>query len=72
MKLFVTTPCEGICIEVSSLSVHSSLAFCTVSNNIIRQNALLKCVKKGIVSSFEVRGNEIKVAFYTKFIQEIV
>lgn len=71
MKLFVTNNCEGICIEVSSLSVHNSLTFCTVSNNSTRQNILLEYVKKGMVHSFEVKGNEIKVAFFTKFIQKI-
>ena len=71
MKLFVTNNCEGICIEISSLSVHNSLTFCTVANTQIRQNVFLEYVKKGMVSSFEVRGNEIKVAFFTKFVQEI-
>lgn len=71
MKLFVTNNHEDICVEVSSLSVHSSLTFCTVVNNPIRQNILLEYVKKGMVSSFEIRGNEIKVAFFTKYVQEI-
>ena len=71
MKLFVDNNIEGICIEVSSLSVHSSLTFCTVKNNAHLQNELLKLVKKGFVSSFETRESEIKIAFFTKFVQEI-
>jgi hypothetical protein len=72
MKLFVTNDCEGLRIDVTSLSVHSSLTFCTVDNNPLRQNKLLEYVKKGLVHSFEVRGSEIKIAFYTKHVQEIL
>ena len=71
MKLVVANKCEGICIEVSSLSVHSSLTFGTVQNTPTAQNILLKFVKNGMISSFEIRGNEIKVSFFTKFVQEI-
>ena len=71
MKLFVDNNCEGIVIEISSLSVHSSLTFCTVKNSACLQNELLKLVKKGFVSSFETRGSEIKIAFFTKFVQEV-
>ena len=71
MKLFVDNNYEGICIEVSSLSVHVSLTFCTVKNSIDIQNELLKLVKRGFVSSFETRGSEIKVTFFTKFVQKI-
>ena len=72
MKLFVTKDCEGLRIDVDSLSVHQSLTFCTVANNPIRQNKLLEYVKKGLVNSFEVRGDEIKIAFFTKYVQEII
>lgn len=71
MKLFVDNNCEGICVEVSSLSVHSSLTFCTVKNSAYLQNELLKLVKKGFVNSFETRGSEIKISFFTKFVKEI-
>ena len=71
MKLFVETVHEGICVEISSISVHSSLTFCTIPNSLTRQNILLECVKKGIANSFETRGNEIKIAFFTKFVQRI-
>lgn len=71
MKLFVDNNCEGIVVEVSSLSVHNSLTFCTVKNNTQLQNELLKLVKKGFVSSFETRDTEIKIAFFTKYVQEI-
>jgi hypothetical protein len=71
MKLLVANKCEGMCVEVSSLSVHSSLTFGTIQNTPTAQNMLLKFVKKGIISSFEIRGEEIKVSFFTKFVQEI-
>lgn len=72
MKLFVDNGREGIRIEISSLSVHSSLTFVTVSNTNRTRNALLNAVRVGLVSSFEVRGEEVKVAFYTKYVQEIL
>ena len=71
MRLFVTNNCEGVCVEVSSLSVNKSLTFCTIQNNPTAQNILLEYVKKGMASSFEIQGNEIKVFFFTKFVQEI-
>lgn len=71
MKLLVANKCEGMCVEVSSLSVHNSLTFGTIQNTLTVQNMLLKFVKNGIISSFEIRGNEIKVSFFTKFVQEI-
>lgn len=71
MRLFVDNNFEGICVEVSSLSVHNSLTFCTVKNSVHLQNALLNLVKKGFVSSFETKGSEIRIAFFTKFVQEI-
>ena len=72
MRLFVDNDHEGICIEVSSLSVHHALTFCTVKNSVNLQNELLKLVKKGFVNSFETRNSEIKIAFFTKFVQEII
>lgn len=72
MKLFVDNNCEGICIEISSLSVLNMLTFCTVKNSINLQNELLKLVKKGLVNSFEIRGSEVKIAFFTRYVQEIV
>ena len=72
MKLFVTNNCDYVRVNVTSLSVHSSLTFCTVDNSLMRQNNLLEYVKKGLVHSFEVRGSEIKITFYTKYVQEIL
>ena len=72
MRLFVNNNYEGICINVSSLSVYHSLTFCTVANSVCTQNELLQLVKKGLANSFEIRGSEIKIAFFTKFVQEIL
>ena len=71
MKLFVEKDYEGMCIEISSLSVHESLTFVTVPNTGGTRNALLKSIQAGLVNSFEVRNNEIKVAFFTKYVREI-
>jgi hypothetical protein len=31
----------------------------------------LSLIKKGFVNSFETRGSEIKISFFTKFVKEI-
>lgn len=72
MIVLVNNDHEGICMEISSLSVYNMLTFCTVKNSVNLQNELLKLVKKGFVKSFETRDSEIKITFFTKFVQEII
>lgn len=71
MKVFVDNDHEGICIETNELAVHTALTFVTVAKNAKLMEILLFLVKKGIVESFRNHNDEIKIAFYTKYVKEI-
>lgn len=71
MKIFVDNSVEGICIETNELSVHPTLTFVTVPKSAKLIEILLLLVKKEIVESFRTHNDELKIAFYTKYVKEI-
>lgn len=71
-KLFIhTADNAGIVFFAKDLSVTSSLTFCYIDPN-TELSLLLNLVKKEIVHSFEPTETHIRVAFRTKYVDEIL
>ena len=71
MKILVTENNTGHCFEISNLSVHNTLTFCNICGSTALYPVLMHLVKAGIINSFEPKENVIRVAFYTKYVEEI-
>lgn len=71
-KLFIKTSDNGGHVFfVKDVSVTSSLTFCKVDPN-IELSFLLNLLKKEIVYSFDPAETYIRIAFRTKYVDEIL
>ena len=71
-KLFIKTSDNGGHVFlVKELSVNATLTFCKIDSS-IELSFLLDLLKRGIVYSFDPAETYIRVAFRTKYVEEIL
>lgn len=71
-KLFIkTSENGGHVFFVKELSVNATLTFCKVDPS-VELSFLLNLLKKGIICSFDPAETYIRVAFRTKYVEEIL
>lgn len=72
MRILIKIEDEGIGFDIQTLSVMENLTFVTINNHPIYYPFLINLVKDKVVNSFEPKGDIIKVAIRTKYVDTIV